>query len=78
VRKRSSYRPNSVVLVTFILLLCVVSLVRKADAQPKFTSFDFPGAVNTQATGIWSCATIKVEVGHSAQDIRRTPCKGAY
>ena len=49
-RKRSAYAVNSMVLVALTLLSCVVSL--SADAKPKFTSFDFPGAINTQATGI--------------------------
>ena len=49
-RKRSAYAVNSMVLVALTLLSCVVSL--SADAKPKFASFDFPGAINTQATGI--------------------------
>ena len=42
-RKRSAYAVNSMVLVALTLLSCVVSL--SADAKPKFTSFDFPGAL---------------------------------
>ncbi len=45
------HRTNALVWVTFSLLFCISILAHASDSET-FTSFDFPGAIDTEGTGI--------------------------